>query len=137
MSVISLHVAVDTETGELHIEEMNALPVDSDANVFDDPEWREPTDEERGIAIEAEHRLGVLFDAEGVVEKAALMAGALDNALMEEGNHFSCSEYESILDVFRALGFDVSAYLSKESAHVRSDEEDDEHYIEPTEEDPS
>lgn len=67
-------------------------------------------------------------NAAAIVTAADHMTSAINDALMDAGQHFSCTEYESILNVYRALGYDVSELLGPESGHVRGDEEGDDHW---------
>jgi hypothetical protein len=61
---------------------------------------------------------------------AVNMTDRMFEALMESGEHFSCGEYESILDVFRALGYTetVDILLGPEAHHVIHDDEGDDHF---------
>ena len=71
-----------------------------------------------------------------VYEAASHMADRLFEALNEEGRHLSCGEYDSVVAVFKALGYKdtVDILLSPESDHVANDDEGDEHFVATTEE---
>lgn len=62
MAQLHLLVVVDSEDGSFHLAGMNEAPVDSDQAVFDDPEWRSPTEAEINTLIDAEAKLTRLFD---------------------------------------------------------------------------
>lgn len=66
-----------------------------------------------------------------VFEAATHMADRMFEALHEEGRHLSCGEYESVVSVFRALGYaeSVAILLDPEADHVANDEADDEHFV--------
>jgi len=51
MAQLHLLLVIDSDDGRMHVTDLSEAPVDSDASVWDDPEWREPTDEERDILI--------------------------------------------------------------------------------------
>lgn len=61
---------------------------------------------------------------------AANMSDSVFEALMQSGKHFTCGEYESILDVFRALRETdaVAQLLGPEADHVIHDEDGDDHF---------
>jgi len=62
--VADLHIllVVNSETGDIRTGDLKEAPVDSDESVFDDPEWRSPTDFERAVLMDALAQVGWLID---------------------------------------------------------------------------
>lgn len=64
MADLHILVVVDSETGDMRLAAagLDEAPTDSRHSVFDDPEWRRPTDAEVATVIDAERRLAELLD---------------------------------------------------------------------------
>ena len=67
MSELHILVVADSKTGKMRVAGMEEAPVDSQEWVWDDPDWRHPTDEEVDQVMAAEHALTQAIESAGLL----------------------------------------------------------------------
>lgn len=70
MADLHILLVVDSETGEVGIGDLQSMPVDSRESVFDDPDWRIPTEKELDMLYRAEADIAFLIDTLVVAHEA-------------------------------------------------------------------
>lgn len=67
MSELHILVVIDSETGKMRVAGMDEAPVDSDEDVWDDPDWRSMTDAEYAQLTSCEDALTQAIENAGLL----------------------------------------------------------------------